>query len=134
MLVKIKKNHVIEYQSPLTDYMNSAISGRLGYAAGATVSRTWYNRKLDLMSEVNVYGSMAWSSTGFDIGTDNKQYAIFQLKPNLISTDSNGIRHWYWLKAVATSTRFVVASYDGTVDIMEANQNTIGVRPRFLID
>ena len=40
----------------------------------------------DLMSEVNIYGTTVWSTSGHDTGIDNRQYAIFQLKPEFINS------------------------------------------------
>ena len=84
------------------------------------------------MSEMNVYGGIAWSSSGYDIGIDNRQYAIFQLKPEFINS-YNSNRFAYWLKDVTSKTSFAnVNSYSlsGT-DI--GNRYSFGVRPRFLI-
>ncbi len=115
-------SHIMEYKNLLSSAIDG-VSQEIG----------WYDRKLDLMSEVNVYGTTVWSSSGWDVGIDSKQYAIFQLRPDLIDADLSKTYWWYWLKAVVNSTDFVYAS--GTGDVSHANAtSSIGVRPRFLID
>ncbi len=129
-------NHIIEYTNLLADQMDESRSNQFGVStenlSGASSGWAWYNSKIDLMSEVNVYGSTVWSSSGYDIGIDNRQYAIFQLKPEFINSYGTTKFH-YWLKAVATSTGFGNASDVGDVSANNASRS-YGVRPRFLID
>ncbi len=124
-------DNVIEYTNLLADQMESSRSNQYGTNGGASSGWAWYDSQLDLMSEVNVYGSTVWSSSGYDIGIDNRQYAIFKLKPEFINSYGN-TRFNYWLKAVATSTFFALVYYDGGANASFAS-NSLGVRPRFLI-
>ncbi len=131
--------HIIEYRNLVSTDMASDRSNQWGLGSGASSNWAWENRKLDLMSEVNVYGTTVWSSSGYDIGLDNRQYAIFQLRPELINqgvsgiSDTNTGRYWYWLKAVTDSASFAGVSGDGYAYAGNAS-NSGGVRPRFLID
>ncbi|MCI9280118.1 MAG: hypothetical protein HFJ02_04905, partial [Bacilli bacterium] len=126
-------NHIIEYRSILSNRVNTeAINQSGGKWAGASDEWGWYTRKIDLMSEVNVYGATVWSSSGFDTGIDNRQYTIFQLKPEFINSDGK-TRFHYWLKDVSGVTGFAgVYGYGGSADSWNAF-NSIGIRPRFLI-
>ncbi len=126
-------NHIIEYRSILSNRVNTeAVNQSGGKWLGASDEWGWYSRKIDLMSEVNVYGATVWSSSGFDTGIDNRQYAIFHLKPEFINSDGK-TRFHYWLKDVSGVTGFAgVYGYGGSADSWNAF-NSIGIRPRFLI-
>lgn len=100
---------------------------------GSSDRWAWYESQIDLMSEANVYGMNAFSSSGFDIGIDNRQYAIFQLKPELINSDRKGARVEYWLKNVSAATGFVAVSAGSDSYSGRVSNSGVGVRPRFLI-
>ncbi len=124
--------HIIEYRNLLSDQVNNELPNRYNQVKGASSHYEWYSRKLDLMSEVNVYGTTVASSSLFDTGMDNRQYAIFQLKPEFINSDGTN-RCWYWLKDVANSTSFAYVHFYGVSNTTPAS-TLLGVRPRFLID
>ena len=126
-------SHILTYSTLLASEIDETKTNKFGTANGGASSKwEWVNdRKLDLMGEVNVYGTTIWSSSGYDSGIDYKQYAIFQLKPEFISSSSSLTEFNYWLKDVASSTDFtdVFECYAATSDA----RHTFGVRPRFLI-
>ncbi|MCI9280247.1 MAG: hypothetical protein HFJ02_05575, partial [Bacilli bacterium] len=75
-----------------------------------------------------------WSSSGYDTGIDNRQYAIFRLKPEIINSYDK-TRFHYWLKSVSDATRFADVYGYGYSDRHWGGASTVlGVRPRFLID
>ncbi len=127
---KVFGAHLIEYRNLLSNRVNKeAINQSGGRWLGASNEWGWYTRKIDLMSEVNVYGTTVWSSSGYDVGIDNRQYAIFQLKPEYIGN----ARFHYWLKVVSGATQFAgIYGYGGSADSWSAS-DAIGVRPRFLV-
>ncbi len=130
----VQKSHIIEYQNLLTNSIDEAAPNQWGgVQSGASTGWEWVNRKLDLMSEVNVYGTTAWSSSAYDIGVDNQQYAIFQLNPKLKYQNLSGSFFDYWLKAVSNYGHFASAGRYGYSNTNKATAE-IGVRPRFLID
>ncbi len=124
--------HIIEYSNLLSKSLNPEATSKYPGRKGASSSWGWYNRKLDMMDEINVYGSTIVSSSLFDTGIDNRQYAIFQLKPEFINSDGN-TRINYWLKDVAFSTDFADAYYGGGGSTTRYSSFLSGVRPRFLI-
>ena len=125
--------HLIEYRNLLTNQVNKEATNQSGGRwLGASDEWGWYSRKIDLMSEVNVYGTTVWSSSGYDTGIDNHQYAIFQLKPEFINSYGNKRFH-YWLKNVSSATGFALAGNDGGSGTNWNASNAFGVRPRFLI-
>ncbi len=84
------------------------------------------------MSESNVYGAPVWSSSGYDTGIDNRQYILFQLRPEMINSDGKGTRFDYWLKNVSNSTSFAFVGGHGNSGTHLAF-NLHGIRPRFLV-
>ena len=125
-------SHIIECQNMLSRGIDAtAINSSGGITIGASNGVDWYTRKIDLMSEINVYGGNVWSSSGHDTGMDNNQYALFQLKPEFINSYEN-TRFGYWLKNVVSVHDFSVASIGRDALIYPAN-HSLGLRPRFLI-
>ncbi len=124
------------------DFTKDGVSHVLTYRNGVSTSVIdgisswwlWQERKIDLMSEVNVYGYSIMSSSSYDIGIDSRQYAIFQLKPEFVNRSVRGnARIWYWLKGLNGSTKFVAATGNGFPNLEEANFSDYSIRPRFLI-
>ncbi len=124
--------HIIEYRNLLSKSVNTEALNKYINVSGASNAWDWYSRKLDLMSEVNVYGTTVTSSSMYDTGIDNRQYAIFQLKPEFINGYGT-TRFHYWLKDVSFSAAFASAMDTGDSHVTNASKS-LGVRPRFLID
>ena len=124
--------HVLTYGNLLVNSINMEANSMAGNGlVGSSKSSDWYERKLDLMSEMNVFGATIWSSSGYDTGIDNHQYALFQLKPEFKNSDGR-TRISYYLKDVASSTYFTcVSGYGNTFGKYSSVSD--GVRPRFLI-
>lgn len=121
-------NHIIEYRALLTNEINPYGYNRTGVNNGCSTSTSWYSRKLDLMDECEVYGSIIYSSSGYDCGTAYPQLPLFALAPQYIL--SNGE---YWLKDVSSSENYAAVTANGMANQNWANSSA-GVRPRFLID
>ena len=79
------------------------------------------------MSEVEVYGSTVWSSSGFDTGTACMQLPLFARDKACINNRSS----YYWLKDVATASRFCRVGGDGRAAFDGAGLAISYVRPRF---
>ena len=121
-------SHVLEYRNLLTTGINNTGYNRFGTNSGCSNNWAWSSRKLDLMNEVQVYGSIAWSSSGYDIGSDNVQLPLFRLAPQYICN-----RAWYWLRAITSASSFANVHYHGLSNGIDAS-NSGGVRPCFYID
>lgn len=120
--------HIIEYSAFLTNGINPTGYNRTGANTGCSNSCDWYNRKLDLMDECEVYGCPIWSSSGDDCGTAQTQLPLFALAPQYIPNGET-----YWLKDVSSATSYACVSGSGIAySLWTAAYN--GVRPRFLID
>ena len=124
--------HILSYRAPHSKGLNETGVNQFGVASGTSYEMEIVSRKIDLMSEINVYGTSIWSSSGYDVGADNMQYALFQLKPELRVATQKGVYYNYWLKGIANQTSFVFAGGWGESEYRQADQE-FGVRPRFLI-
>ena len=123
-------SHVLEYRNLLAHSVNTTLTNRFGSASGGTNSWAWYTRKLDLMNENQVYGSIVWSSTGYETGSDNVQFPLFRLAPEYMSKN----RQWYWLRNVTSASNFARVDGDGPSDSADNASSSSGVRPYFYID
>lgn len=126
-LYNIFGSHLQTYRELVSSAMDPARYNRFGQATGASSSWEWIEVQAILMSEIEVYGSVVWGSSGYDIGTAKNQLPIFRLNTaDLINSE------YYWLRDVASAEDFCYVSgngnayYDGAV-----NENYL--RPRFVI-
>ena len=111
--------HLIQFRNLFTNYTDTT---------GTTNSWSWYDCKSFLLSEVEVYGSIAYSSSGYDVGTGNNQFSAFRLDPRLI----NYQRSLWWLRSVWGSPGFCYVYRNGDTGLYSAS-GLNGVRPAFLI-
>ena len=110
-------SHVISYR----DILANATSN--GQASGWT----WDDCKVELMSEVMVYGTKVWGNSGYEVGCLNEQFPLFRLNPESIHRRFN-----YWLRSVRSSTNFATASSFGYATSSDASSSH-GVRPFFFV-
>ena len=80
------------------------------------------------MSEVEVYGSIIWSSSGYDTGNTNRQLPLFAFSKQ---AQNNHFGNW-WLKDIATAGSFCQASNEGLGGYNLADF-VYYVRPRFIL-
>ena len=125
--------HVLTYYEWLTNSVNTSAANRTaGQSNGASNSRTAVgSRKVDLMNEVQVFGSIVWSSSAYDTAIDNVQFPLFRLKPEFI----NKQKSWYWLRDVVSSSWFAYVANDGLSSAHAGfgASGTGGVHPCFYI-
>ena len=94
---------------------------------------SWYDSKVDLMNELNVYGSYIFTPANdgttipYNYTTDTTQLALFQLDPTRICNRS----HW-WLRGVVSAAYFALVNSGGCANCYNAS-SSIGVRPAFAI-
>ena len=121
-------SHVIEIRNLLTTGINASGYNRWGTSSGCSNAWDWRSRKVDLMNEVQVYGSIVWSSSGYETGSDNCQLPLFRLAPEFITNKSG----WYWLRNITNAACFAGVGNDGGSANAIASTIT-GVRPCFYI-
>lgn len=96
---------------------------------GASNNWEWTSMQAILMSEVECYGSVAFSSSGYDTGNANHWLPLFQFS----NSARNNRSAYYWLKDVESSARFCLANGYGYSDYANASNAHTFIRPRFVI-
>ena len=111
--------HILTHREILTNAVSS------GNASGWA----WYDSSVDLMSEVMVYGTLAWSNggKGYEVGDGKGQLALFR---HDISKATN--RAYWWLRGVYSAANFAFVSTGGYASHASAS-SSLGVRPAFAI-
>lgn len=112
----------------LTNQMTATLVNRLGSADGASSGWAWTSVQACLMSEVEVYGSTVFSSSGYDVGSGCLQLPLFREKRALNNRGS-----YWWLRAVASSAHFCNVFYKGNANSDYASNTLNYVRPRFVL-
>lgn len=98
---------------------------------GCVTAGSWYDCNLVLMSEIEMFGSNRFSSSGIDdIICPEGQIAAFKYNRNL-QTLNRTINTW--LRNVNSASRFCHCYYYGYSYRYGASNTTIRLRPRFLI-
>lgn len=109
--------------------VTSTLYNRYGAATGAASGWAWMDAQAILMSEAEVYGTVAWSSSGYDTGTAHHQFELFANNRQAI----NNRTVYYWLKDVASSSDFAYSSSSGYASNGGASYEDRYVRPRFIL-
>lgn len=122
--------HILNHRQ----YLQNATTN--GYASAGA----WFDSKVELMTEQNVYGGLIFTPTTAVARTaedaviipnnytiDKSQYPLFALNPSMISN-----RTWYWLRNVVSASAFARVADHGNADYSNASAAN-GVRPAFSI-
>lgn len=94
---------------------------------GASSGWSWESQKLSLLSEVQVYGSAIFGSSGYDVGEACYKLPIFNYVEH-----SSFSRGGFWLRAVASASGFARATGDGNATYDTAS-GVLWVRPLLYI-
>ena len=121
--------HLKTTRELVTNAINSAGYNRFGSATGCTSGWEWISAQAILMSEVEAYGSIVWSSSGYDTGNANRQLPLFAFSKQA----QNNHSAWWWLKDIASAAYFCYAGSDGRSDYNNASIANYYVRPRFIL-
>lgn len=90
----------------------------------------WFDSDVELMNEVQAYGSVAWGAhdgNGYNVASDDGQFPLFMFDRTKLHN-----REDYWLRDVASATTFSRVNYTGYASNTNAS-NSLGVRPAFCI-
>lgn len=102
-------NHLLSHGTILPNAINASIPSMAGAGfTGASTNWAWYTTELQLMSEQQVYGTRAWTSSAYDIGLDYRILPVF----NFINPVLFG-RTTCWLRSVVSSTLFALCGNSG---------------------
>lgn len=90
----------------------------------------WFDSDVELMNEVQAYGSVAWGahdSNGYNVASGDGQFPLFMFDRTKLHN-----REDYWLRDVASATNFSIVDNDGRANDANASYS-LGVRPAFCI-
>lgn len=90
----------------------------------------WFDSDVELMNEVQAYGSVAWGAhdgNGYNVASGDGQFPLFMFDRTKLHN-----REDYWLRDVASATNFSNVGYNGYANANDAS-NSYGVRPAFCI-
>jgi hypothetical protein len=91
----------------------------------------WFDSDVELMNEVQAYGSAAWGAhdgNGYNVASGDGQFPLFMFDRTKLHN-----REDYWLRDVASATAFsYVNGYYGSANYFGASYSS-GVRPAFCI-
>jgi hypothetical protein len=95
-------------------------------SSGAT-TWTWADSTVDLISELMAFGCKVWANSGYDVGIDKEQLALFRHDHSRIVN-----RSYQWLRSVSSSVSFAYVSNYGVAHLGAASYSC-GVRPAFAL-
>lgn len=121
--------HLKTTRELVSNAINATGYNRFGSATGCASNWEWISAQAILMSEVEAYGSIAWSSSGYDTGNANRQLPLFAFSKQ---AQNNRSAYW-WLKDIASSAYFCNANSDGYGTYSGASSANDCVRPRFIL-
>lgn len=122
-------SHFMSHQKCLTSAVGTTLYNRFGNASGAASTATWYtDQYICLPSEVQIYGSIVYSSSCYDTREACKQFAAMRLMRYNKVLGSRTI----WLRDVANSSLFCNANDNGIANSNSAS-NSISVVPLILL-
>ena len=90
----------------------------------------WFDSDVELMNEVQVYGSVAWGAhdgNGYNVASGDGQFPLFMFDRTKLHN-----REDYWLKDVSSATHFSYV-YNGGYANNNPASYSFGVRPAFCI-
>lgn len=90
----------------------------------------WFDSDVELMNEVQAYGSVAWGAhdgNGYNVASGDGQFPLFMFDRTKLHN-----REDYWLRDVASAAGFSYVSAHGFADANRASYS-FGVRPAFCI-
>lgn len=90
----------------------------------------WFDSDVELMNEVQVYGSVAWGAhdgNGYNVASGDGQFPLFMFDRTKLHN-----REDYWLRDVSSATFFSLVAYRGYAYSSGASFS-FGVRPAFCI-
>ena len=122
-------SHLKTTRELVSNAINATGYNRFGSSTGCASNWEWISAQAILISEIEAYGSIAWSSAGYDTGNANKQLPLFAFSKQ---AQNNRSTYW-WLKDIASAARFCNAGNYGAASYHAAGDANIYVRPRFII-
>lgn len=91
----------------------------------------WFDSDVELMNEVQAYGSVAWGAhdgNGYNVASGDGQFPLFMFDRTKLHN-----REDYWLRDVASAPTFSYVTSYGYARYGSASALSLGVRPAFCI-
>ena len=101
--------NLISHNKLLTNAVNTNGINRFGEASGCTSGWGWEDTKICALSEVQVFGSSIWSSSGFDTSEACRQLEVFQKYSHTEIFKGE----YPWLRDVVSASQATTADYRG---------------------
>lgn len=101
-----------------------------GVSGNTPSAWAWANSDIELMNEVQVYGSVAWGAhddSGYNVASGDGQFPLFVFDRTKLHNREN-----YWLRDVSSATIFSLVDSSGNASRFNAS-GSFGVRPAFCI-
>ena len=122
-------SHLKTTRELVSNAINATGYNRFGSASGCASDWEWISAQAILMSEIEVYGSIIWSSTGYDTGNANRQLPLFAFSKEA----QNNRSAFYWLKDIVSAAGFCNTNEYGKSTNSDASATHNCVRPRFIL-
>lgn len=90
----------------------------------------WFDSDVELMNEVQAYGSVAWGAhdgNGYNVASGDGQFPLFMFDRTKLHNRGD-----YWLRDVASAPGFSFVNSNGYASFLSASYS-LGVRPAFCI-
>lgn len=90
----------------------------------------WFDSDVELMNEVQAYGSVAWGAhdgNGYNVASGDGQFPLFMFDRTKLHN-----REDYWLRDVVSAPYFSIVLHDGRAN-GDGASISLGVRPAFCI-
>ena len=122
--------HLLSHKKLLTSSINDSGYNRDGKVSGCSNAYEWKdNQFISLLSEVQLYGSIIWSSSGYDTGEAYEKLALFNfIRPNKLFGQKN-----IWLRDIASALGFAMLNKGGYSSIVGANDTDVAPAPLILL-
>lgn len=91
----------------------------------------WFDSDVELMNEVQVYGSVAWGAhdgNGYNVASGDGQFPLFMFDRTKLHN-----REDYWLRDVSSAPDFSHVNANGHANSTSYASHSLGVRPAFCI-
>ena len=122
-------DHVLSHRELLSNAINTTVQGTAGGFTGKSSNWAWTTVLVNIPNEAMIYGGSVFGSS-FDVGDFPRQLPLYALKCGHLDD-----RSWFWLRSVASSSRFAIATSGGgyaTYSDASRSYSYGGVRPYFL--
>lgn len=106
------------------EHLTNAVNGNAPSGWG------WFDSDIELMNEVQVYGTVAWGAhdgNGYNVALGDSQFPLFALDRTKLHNQED-----YWLRDVSSAVDFAYVSNGGFANSNGASFS-FGVRPAFAI-